>query len=148
MFLLSVDSFAQKDQSTSVFKEVYELPAKVLSTSQQSRLQKLKQTDNFLNVTLIKVEGLAKAIKENSLDFDLPGISIKANIKTKSIDYSAKNNFIWNGTFNKGEVILINENGRTYGHIRNNGSVFDIQYLENGYAALIEYNMEKLNQIN
>ncbi len=34
------------------------------------------------------------------------------------------------------------------GQLRLNGRVFDIQYLEDGYATLIEYNMEKLNKLS
>ena len=45
-------------------------------------------------------------------------------------------------------MVLIQQEDRIYGQIRQNGRVFDIQYLENGYATLIEYGMEKLNQMN
>ncbi len=94
------------------------------------------------------MEGLKQALREESLTFDLPNMPEKAIAKTKNLDYSTNNNFVWNGTFSKGEAFIIHENGRTYGHIRNNGAVFDIQYLENGYAVLIQYNMQKLNQID
>lgn len=88
---------------------------------------------------------MKKAFSKGTLSLDILGIS--EPIKTKNIDYRSENSFTWTGAFDKGDAFLTHENGRTYGQIRNNGAVFDIQYLENGYAALIEYDMEKLNKI-
>lgn len=148
ILLISLEAISQKNQIESVLKEVSESFAQTLSSKQQSRLQKLKESDNFLSVTLIKVTNLEQVLKNEFLSFDLPNMLEKVIANTKSIDYSTNNSFVWNGTFSKGEAFIVHENGRTYGHIRNNGAVFDIQYLENGYAALIEYNMNKLTQID
>ncbi|MCH7525098.1 MAG: hypothetical protein IIC74_08830 [Bacteroidetes bacterium] len=147
ILLLSLEVIAQEDLTQSVFREISESFVQTLSSKQQLRFQRLKQSDDFLSVTLIEVEGLQQAIKKETLTFDLPNILGKIIANTKSIDYSTNNNFTWNGTFSNGEAFIIHENGRIYGQIRSNGAVFDIQYLENGYAILIEYNMEKLNQI-
>jgi len=91
---------------------------------------------------------LAEAVKNDRIEFDMPGRLGRVHSKTQRIDYSSKSNFQYNGTFNGGQVMLISENGRTFGQIRDKGAVYDIQYLENGYAALVEYNMKKLNQLS
>jgi len=148
ILLLSLEVIAQEDLTQSVFREISESFVQTLSSKEQLRFQRLKQSDDFLSVTLIKVESLQQAIKKENLTFDLPNVSGKIIANTKNIDYSINNNFTWNGTFSNGEAFIIHENGRTYGQIRSNGAVFDIQYLENGYAILIEYNMDKLNLID
>ncbi len=146
-FFLSVSVFAQKNQGPSVFREVPVPSGQVLSSAQHLRMQKLGESKNYLRVSLIKLEGLEEALRGELVTFDLPGFSGKTIARTKRIDYSTETDFMWNGTFNQGEAIIIRENGRIFGQIRKNGAIFDIQYLENGYVALIEYNMEKLYQI-
>ena len=55
VLLLSLDVYAQKNQIPSVFREISELPAEVLSSSQQLRLKRLKKGDNYrTSVTLVK----------------------------------------------------------------------------------------------
>lgn len=148
ILLLSLETIAQEDLTQSVFRGIPESFVQTLPSKQQLRFQRLKQSDDFLSVTLIEVEGLEQAIGKESPTFALPNISGKIIANTKSIDYSTNNNFTWNGTFHNGEAFIVHENGRTYGQIRNNGAVFDIQHLGNNYAILIEYNMDKLNQID
>ena len=148
ILLISLVTTSQENLTQSVFKEMSESFVETLSADQQLRFQRLKQSDDFLSVTLIKVESLKKAVTKKSLIFDLPTISRKIVANTQNVDYTTKSKFIWNGAFSNGDAFLIYEEGRVYGQIRINGAVFDIQYLENGYALLIEYNMEKLNRIN
>ncbi len=147
VLFLSLGVSAQQNQTRSVFREISEPSVQVLSAIEQTRFQKLQQTDNYLSVNLIKLEDLEQGLRAESVTFDLPGLSGKAIAKTRNIDYSTENDFMWNGTLSKGEAIIVHEKGRTSGQIRTNGTVFDIQYLENGYIALIEYNMKKLNQM-
>ena len=119
-----------------------------LSSAQQARIQKLRQSDDYLSIQVIEVSNLTEAVKNDKVEFDIPGRLGRIQSQTQSLDFTSESNFQYNGKFKGGEALLISENGRTYGQIRSKGSVYDIQYLENGYATLIEYNMEKLNQMS
>uniref|UniRef100_UPI0040483490 T9SS type A sorting domain-containing protein n=3 Tax=Roseivirga sp. TaxID=1964215 RepID=UPI0040483490 len=147
--LVGTKTIAQENFKNPIaLKSVPEQIIQKLSSVEQVRIQKLKQSDDYLSVKLIEVSNLAEAIKNDRIEFDMPGRLGRIHPKTQRLDYSSESNFQYNGTFNGGEVMLISENGRTFGQIRDKGAVYDIQYLENGYATLVEYNMKKLSQLS
>lgn len=118
-----------------------------LSVEKQDQLQKLRNSDHFISVEVIEVGDIKTQVKKGELSFDLPGKLGWLDATTKALDYQSGSGFIWIGEMNNGEVLLTHENGRTFGQIRKDGRVFDIQYLEDGYATMIEYDMEKLNPL-
>ncbi len=62
ILLISLVTTSQENLTQSVFKEMSESFVETLSADQQLRFQRLKQSDDFLSVTLIKVESLKKAV--------------------------------------------------------------------------------------
>ena len=96
----------------------------------------------------MRIGDLKKSLKNESLIIDIPGKQgQRIEAKTKYFDFTSDRDFIWNGEFNSGDVLLISKEGRTFGQIRIKNRVFKIEHMENDIAAVIQYDMDALNQM-
>ncbi|UZS00078.1 zinc-dependent metalloprotease [Chondrinema litorale] len=143
--LLQSISYSQSSNPSYAIQKIQDFEKDKLSINKLNTYLKLQKSSRFKNVSLIEVSNITELIKNDEVIIDLFG---ETRINTKRLIYQNEEDFIWEGEFsNKGKISLFKENGRIYGQIRKKNKVFDIQYLEDGVATLIEYDMNKLNQL-
>ena len=146
--LISNQLFAQERVNEPLLRKVEKPLSSILSPEHQSHLKSLKESESYLGVSVIAINPLAKIQNGASFTIDLPGHANTAISSTTILEQRSEYETILQGEVDGGEVLLIQENGRTYGQIRQNEHVFEIQSLDNGYATFLEYNMPYLNQMD
>lgn len=98
-----------------------------LSTENQLRVQNLLKSDDYLSVEIIDISQLSKVISTPSFEINMPGSLGKIKSEVQFFDYKTSTDFNYYGKIPGGETILNSENGRTYGQIRKNGRVLQMQ---------------------
>jgi hypothetical protein len=147
IILFTFIQFTLYGQEIDYMMKIQDVESLNLSFEEINRINILKNSDNFLSVNIIQLGDIETMIKKGSISFHLPNGLENTNASTINLDYQTASSFVWNAKIDRGDVLLIHRDGRTFGQIRKNGKVFDIQHLKDNYATLIEYNMEKLNQL-
>jgi hypothetical protein len=120
-----------------------------LTSDKQSKLNKLKAEKYHKELNLVKIGDFKRSLRNESLILDIPGKQgARIEAKTKYFDFKSENEFVWNGEFKNGDAILISKEGRTFGQVRVKNRVFKIEHLDNDIAAVIQYDMDVLNQMD
>jgi len=120
-----------------------------LSTEMQNKLNKLKSEKYHKELNLVKIGDFKKSLRNETLTIDIPGAQgARIEARTKYFDFTLDSEFLWYGEFKNGDVILISKEGRTFGQVRIKNRVFKIEYLENDIAAVIQHDMDMLNQMD
>ena len=146
--LISNQLFAQEKANRPLLRKIDQPLSSILSPEHQSHLKSLKESNNYLDVSVVAINPLAKTQNGTSFMIDLPNRSNTTISNTKILEQRSEYETILQGEIDEGNVLLIQESGRTYGQIRQEDRVFEIQSLDNGYATLLEYNMPYLTQMN
>ncbi len=142
--------------TTVVFGQIQEPYFKKLTTQEnlkltsdkQSKLNKLKAEKYHKELNFVKIGDLKKSLRNETLIIDVPGTQgSRIEAKTKYFDLKSNSEFLWSGEFKNGDVLLISKEGRTFGQIRIKNRVYKIEYMENDIAAVVEYDMDLLNQM-
>lgn len=138
--------FAQEKISKIKFKEINQNETK-FSDSDNQRIAKLEKAENIKATSISQIDDISSIINDNELIFAFSGKIGEVNAKKKDLILNSLEDFVWTGEGKNTDVIIGKNNGKIYGQIRKNGKVIDIQDLGEGKVILIEYDMDKINDL-
>jgi len=135
--------FAKSYSQEFLFERAEQQSLKLLSSVQQDKIKKLKISHSYAGVRIIKIGDIERILKKGGgVQIDIPGVNM-IYTGSNDIEYQPNGDFTWNGRIKNGSVTLYRSAGEVYGQVRKNNSIYDIQYLENGFAAVLTHSSSK-----
>ena len=110
--LISNQLFAQEKANRPLLRKIDQPLSSILSPEHQSHLKSLKESNNYLDVSVVAINPLAKTQNGTSFMIDLPNRSNTTISNTKILEQRSEYETILQGEIDEGNVLLIQESGR------------------------------------
>ena len=138
LLLLSIYGYAQSEKFAT---ELDRIVAKLDISTDQEAVGKLEKHPNAKDVHYFKMGNLANVQKNGLFDFPSPVTGKIIHAMTTHIEYKSDKDYIWYGTVSdnslQGDMMLISENGKIYGHLNFKDESYQIYGVGNGLSAFV-----------
>ncbi len=128
-------------QSEKFYSEIKKEDARGDNSSDKESMDKLDKHPNATNVHYSKMGNIAKVLNNGLFDFPSPVTGKIMHAMTMRIEYKANNDYVWYGTLSdstiKGEMLIISEKGKVFGHLNFLDENYQIYGVGNGISAFL-----------
>lgn len=135
---------AQKKSSFITIADTRLFP---LNDSVTQKIEKLKKIPVYRKIKCIRLGKITDHLIANNLHFNIPDKKGEFKARVTEFKYMSENDFVWKGdlTDGYGNITIICENGKTFGHIIIENQDYEMQDVD-GNTLFIEFDDEYISK--